>query len=339
MNASPARRRAARILATACCVLGLAAGATGTAGAKPLDTSGFRGVNWADPRDNYASDEVVPSGLSKTDSYAATYAKARSVIGQFRAKLGANTVRLPVNPATVNGTFWNSYTGAIDAATAQGFKVILGYWESPTAKDGRIDDTAAFTAMWNRITARYGRDDAVYFEPMNEPFGYTSQQWRDVVASWLAAHPQVPRARVFVDGTGYADDVKAVCADNRLGGTHLALHFYGFWHSDWTDPAKWRADFDARIGNCASRTVLDEFGASMTTGLNYDGPVNGSNEIAYLQVVTDRLRELRMGSVYWPGLRTGDTFSLTALQGNGSAPTLRVTNASGAHRVAWGWGS
>jgi Transposase DDE domain group 1 len=40
------------------------------------DTSGFRGVNWADPRDNYAADAVVPSGLSISDSYATTYAKA-----------------------------------------------------------------------------------------------------------------------------------------------------------------------------------------------------------------------------------------------------------------------
>ncbi|HEY7413799.1 MAG TPA: hypothetical protein VH593_01290, partial [Ktedonobacteraceae bacterium] len=25
----------------------------------------FKGVNWADPRDNYANDQVVPTGLSK----------------------------------------------------------------------------------------------------------------------------------------------------------------------------------------------------------------------------------------------------------------------------------
>jgi hypothetical protein len=36
----------------------------------PAGTSEFRGVNWADPRDNYAADEVVPSGLSTKDDYA-----------------------------------------------------------------------------------------------------------------------------------------------------------------------------------------------------------------------------------------------------------------------------
>ena len=43
------------------------------------DTSNFKGVNWADPRDNYASDEVVPSGLSKTDDYRTVYRRIRSL--------------------------------------------------------------------------------------------------------------------------------------------------------------------------------------------------------------------------------------------------------------------
>jgi len=80
-------------------------------------TNQFRGVNWADPRDNYANDAVVPSGLSTSDNYATTYAKASAIISGFATNLSANTVRLPINPYTVNGPFWRSYTGAINAAT------------------------------------------------------------------------------------------------------------------------------------------------------------------------------------------------------------------------------
>ena len=36
-------------------------------------TSQFRGVNWADARDNFLYDENVPIGLSKSDSYATNY--------------------------------------------------------------------------------------------------------------------------------------------------------------------------------------------------------------------------------------------------------------------------
>src|SRR2546421_9888605 len=87
-------------------------------------TNQFRGVNWADPRDNYANDAVVPSGLSTSDNYVTTYAKASAIIRGFSINLNANTVGLPINPYTVNSSFWASYTGAIDAATSHGFKVI-----------------------------------------------------------------------------------------------------------------------------------------------------------------------------------------------------------------------
>ncbi|NUR95178.1 MAG: hypothetical protein HOV67_07960, partial [Kribbellaceae bacterium] len=55
---SPARRLAAATLSVAAAVAALTATNSGVAGAVPAaplpaDTSAFRGVNWADPRDNY----------------------------------------------------------------------------------------------------------------------------------------------------------------------------------------------------------------------------------------------------------------------------------------------
>ena len=54
-------RAALRRLVIGSAVLVAMAGAAAPARAT-ADTSEFRGVNWADPRDNYADDEVVPSG-------------------------------------------------------------------------------------------------------------------------------------------------------------------------------------------------------------------------------------------------------------------------------------
>ncbi len=44
-----------------------------------------------------------------------------------------------------------------------------------------------------------------------------------------------------------------------------------------------------------------------------------------------------MGSVYWPGLRTGDAYSLTTLKGIGTSLSLIVNNRTGLDRLAWGW--
>lgn len=302
----------------------------------------FRGVNWADPRDNFADDEVVPSGLSTSDSYATTYAKATDITRDFRRKVGANTLRLPINPYSVGNDWWRSYRGAIDAATDHGFKVILSYWEGTGEdKEGTVDDPDAFWDMWATVVRAYRSDKRVYFEPMNEPHGYAEADWIDLAAQWLDTFPSVPRNRVFVSGSGYSDHVGGVCADPRLDGTYLALHNYAFWGQRTYE--QWLADFQERIGGCADRTVLDELGVAMTTGIDYDDPrptgnAETDNFVAFLRAATETVDELDMGAVYWPGLRTGDTYSLTTLRGEGTDLSLTVNNPSGLELVQQAWG-
>lgn len=337
MRPSGARRTLALAALAALALTATAAAAPPDALAEPnggRGTSEFRGVNWADPRDNFASDEVVPSGLSTDDDYATTYDVATGILSEFRTELGANTVRLPINPWSVGTDWWESYTGAIDAATDLGMKVILSYWEADDAKDGRVDDMAAFHQMWTTVAQEYGRNRFVYAEPMNEPFGYSLEEWVDLTSQFLADHRrEIPRSRVVISGTGYNDDVTGVGAAPELRGTLLSLHFYGFW-ADHTTEAEWLANLLPRIGPYAHRTIVDEAGAPMTIGLNY-GNHEGNTSTAYLGALTRVARENAMGIVYWPGLRTGDSYSLTELVGPGD---LAVTSESGLAQLRWGWG-
>jgi hypothetical protein len=303
---------------------------TTTATAAP---SSFRGVNWADPRDNYAADAVVPSGLKSTDDYRTVHRTTRTMVDGFRRNLGANTLRLPVNPASVGTAWWNSYRATIDAATANGFKVIVSYWESNTAKDGRVDDLNAWNRMWTTVTAAYARNPHVYFEPMNEPFGYTLDEWVALCTGWLGAHANIPRNRVVISGTGYNDNVTGVGANPALNGTLLSLHFYGFWAQHTTEAA-WINDLLPRIGGYAHRTIIDEAGAPMTIGLNY-GAHNGNVSTAYFAAVTDIARGMGMGLVYWPGLRFNDAYSITSLDAQGR---LQNNSPSGVAQLRWGWG-
>ncbi|PWI13680.1 cellulase [Streptomyces sp. Act143] len=331
------RTRAVLAAVAIAAVTGAGLAGSPAAAAPSIDTTQFKGVNWADPRDNFADDTLQLSGLSTSDTYAQTYTKASRIISAFRANLGANTVRLPINPYTVNGSYWKSYRGVVDAATAHGFKVIVSYWEGTgDRKDGYIDDEATYWPMWNTVVKAYKGNSRVYFEPMNEPHGYTDTEWADIAAKWLQTYPSVPRNRVFVSGAGYNDHVTSVCADPRLKGTYLSLHHYGFWKS-YATYDEWVADLKVRIGDCANRTVADEFGAPMTTGLNYNVKTPDDNYVNFIQAVTDTFRELRMGSVYWPGLRTDDIYSIQELTGDPAKPWLRTTNQSGADRLAWAW--
>src|SRR4051794_21058748 len=314
--------------------------ATAPASARPWhhrhrdrDTREVRGVNWADPRDNYPAEQVVRSGLSVQDDYRTTYRKASGIVREFRRELKANTIRFPINPSSVGTAWWRSYRGAIDAALDDGDKVILSYWEADDAKDGRVDDPAAFTAMWDTVFNAYGKRSRVYFEPMNEPFGYPLDEWLSLTTAWLHRHRSVPRGRFVISGTGYNDDVTGVGAARGLKGTLLSLHFYGFWASDTTEAA-WKANLEPRIGPYGWRTIIDEAGAPMTTGLNY-GNHEGNVYTSNFGALTETARNRKMGIVYWPGLRAGDAYSMTTQV---SERDLEVNSVSGLAQLQWGWG-
>ncbi|MEU4836423.1 RICIN domain-containing protein [Streptosporangium sp. NPDC023615] len=315
------------------------------AGASPAgaDTTRFRGVNWAVPGDNFVKGPLVLDGLSQSDGYATVRAKAEAVYNGFESRLGVNTVRLPVNTHTVGSSWWNAYRGTIDAAVARGFKVILAYWEDGAASGGRVTDTAAFDSMWNTVTTQYGSEALVHFEPMNEPHGYSASEWTNMAASWINARPSIPKGRILVGGTGYSQDLRPVCNDGRLAGTLLSYHHYAFFYGE-KDYAGWVQSFRERLGTCASRAVTTEFGAQMDFGLNYNDPNSANNFVRYFRAVTDSMRELRMGSVYWPALGGKiseygyDRYSMFVLQGSGTDLNLSIRNATGAERLRYGWG-
>jgi hypothetical protein len=73
-------------------------------------------------------------------------------------------------------------------------------------------------------------------------------------------------------------------------------------------------------------------GAPMTTGINYLADHNGAQYQSYFAAVTDPARADGMGGAYWPGLRTGDTYSMEAHSGSG----LKNNNASGVTQLRWG---
>ncbi|GAA1608917.1 glycoside hydrolase family 5 protein [Actinoplanes couchii] len=306
-------------------------------------TNSFRGVNWAVLGDNFSTGPLVISGLSSSDSYATVQAKANALYDDMAA-IGVNTVRLPINTHTVGTAWWSAYRGAIDAATARGFKVILAYWEDGAASGGRITNTAAWNTMWSNVTYLYGANTNVYFEPMNEPHGYTSAEWRNVAAAWMSYHYSAVPARTLIGGTGYSQDLRDVCNDSRFNGTLLSFHHYAFFYTAMTYDA-WRTHVQTRLGNCASRAVVTEFGAPMSTGLNYADANSTDNFVRHIRAVTQVMRDNQMGGTYWPaigGKPTGtsgfDYYSMFALSGSGTNLNLTVRNTSGKDRLRHGWG-
>ncbi|TYB50330.1 glycosyl hydrolase family 5 [Nonomuraea sp. PA05] len=301
-------------------------------------TTDFRGVNWADERDNFVDGVLVLGGLSTSDSYATTQAKADRILSGFQSNLGANTVRLPVNYATVSGSYWNSYTGAIDTAVSKGMKVILSYWESAGSRNGTVDDLNQFWAMWQTIVAKYGGTSLVHFEPMNEPYAYSDADWKNLAAQWLSNYPSVPRGRVVISGAGYNQRLITIGSDSRFDGTLISRHIYQFFDTARTTEDSWREALRTSVGGYAGRVLITEWGAPMTDGRDYNAPGDGDSFVAFVRGVAAEARALQLGTVYWPGVRPNDWYRLQTINGTGTALSLTTTSASGRDQLRQSWG-
>jgi len=304
-----------------------------------VGSAGIAGVNWADGRDNFVDGWVIPSGLVASDNYTTISSKANAILTGFQNRLpGVNAVRLPINPSSVLESWWSSYRGAIDRASSKNMKVVLAYWEGASSRDGKIDNTTQFWSMWQTVIDQYGSNSNIYFEVFNEPHGYSLSELTGIYAQWLSTFPSIPKGRILLGGTGYCDDVKGIGADSRFNGCLLSLHNYAFWNTSRVSVAEWEQSWRSQYGSYASRTVVTEFGAAMTTGKNYLGHANGDHEVAYIQGSTNVFRADGLSSMYWPGLRDGDSYSITTRSGSGTNITLSLTNTSGAQRIRYGWG-
>ena len=325
-------------------VLGLVMIQVGNTPTAYAATNQFHGVNWADPNDNFGTGNLVPVGLSTSDSYATTYSKATAILKGFQS-LGANTVRMPFNAATTSGSWWGSYTAAWDAATALGMNVVVAPW----LQNGTVSDTTSFYQMWDTVINKYSGNSNIYFDIMNEPWAMTATQITNLAATWLARYPNVPRGRVMVPGL-YSDiDLCSIGSDTRLNGTLLSIHMYTLGGETHPTEAGWITSFEGRLCGYASRAVLTEFGVPMNTGVNYDGARDGTNDVSYLYALTDTVRNLGMGSILWTGVKQATqtqgpgpcenaSCAITSLNGSGTNLSLSITNRSGLDRLQYGWG-
>ncbi|MEV4518237.1 RICIN domain-containing protein [Dactylosporangium sp. NPDC049525] len=343
----------AAVTALASATLVLVTGPSTAEAAVGFDSSQFRGVHWSRLGDNFSPDRLVLQGLSPNDDYNTTRSKADAMFAAFQSNLGANTVRLPINPAT---TSWTSYNGVIDAATARGFKVILCYWSQDGTNMVPAGFLATFNQMWDTLAARYLANPLVYFDPINEPIGFNTTQWLNFAATWIGRMNAAGIAsnRLFIegaqlDGGGWGSDLRPLCNDARFNGVYLGMHRYAFPYGARTYD-QWVTDITTLMGNCTARTVIEEFGASADTGVDFNATPSGTTdkEVAYLRALTDVARNNHLGAIWCHviGGRTTtpdhDTLNILRLasgfDGSSNNLPLWTPNPTAVDRLKYAWG-
>ncbi len=294
-------------------------------------TSWMRGGNWSDPRDNYVNGWIIPSGLSSDATVRKADGKAKDISSAVQS-IGINVVRIAVNADTVlNNTWWQRYTAIVDRLVGNNIHVILCCWDGAGAnKDGIIDNYGRWKSMWQKIDGQYGGNSNVWFEPFNEPFGYTAAELKTIYKDFLSFTGK-SNDRVLLGGSGYSAFIGPIANDAAFNNCKFSLHIYT-WFGNHTTEAEWKSELDSRLAGYQDRTLITEMGAPATTGLNY-GVTSSVKQIAYIRGITQRCRELQMGFTYWPSHRDGDSYRLFQ---NTTDNTL--TNESLKNRLRYGWG-
>ena len=320
---------------TALCVVIALFSVRARADAEP-ETSSFNGVNWADSRDNFVDGWIIPSGIDHRRPIPEVAEQARTILTQLKQSLHINTVRLGINPSTVlDERWWPKYGRIVREATALEMNVVLACWESNSSRDGKIDNPQAFDLMWNRVLDDFKDDRRVYFEIFNEPHGYSDAEWRDLAAAWMERQVHKirnrDRSRVLVSGSGYNEHLAQVARDQRFDGCRLSFHLYSWLGGKHETLSGWKQEIATRIGRPnATRTMVTEWGAPMRNrpqDYYTEAIPDGDRDRAYVLAMSSMIREWGMGSIYWPGLRDGDDFSLT--QRKEGTSLLQIMNESG----------
>jgi len=276
-----------------------------------------KGGNWADSRDNYNTGWVIPSGLTSSETVSGAQAKADEIASNLKYVSG-NMVRVPINPPSVaSTTWWPIMQAYINELVKDGLYVDMCCW-TETNTVGTVDDMSNWETMWQTVDSVYSTNWNIFYEPINEPYGYKSP-YTGLTSLYSTFIGLVSKSqqRILLDGTGYADHLASIGSDSSLSGCDLALHIYPYWDTSYTSASQWETALNNRIGGYQSRATITEMGAPSTSGLNYQSSSSNVN-ICFIQGVGQEVQNLQIGLIYWPMWKDGDGYRLFVNTDNGS---------------------
>jgi hypothetical protein len=302
------------------------------AGAAQAGSAWARGGNWA-ATDGLVSNVVAyPDGITSSTTTTQAAAVADTIANDYD-NAGINFVRYPVNPATVSGN-WAVTQAAINELIADGMMVDICCWyvdPQPQGGNGLIVNMTTWENMWKTVDGVYKNNNAVYYEPINEPSGYSATGLESVYTTFLGFINK-SQNHILLGGTGYEDNVTAIGGDSSFNNCLLAVHDYAAWEP-YTTASAWSTDLYNRVHPYQSRTIMTEMGAVTTSGLNYEASSSDSN-ICFVQGMCNQsISWGGMGLVWFPADQAGTGNNKRMFNGPGEG----IINRSLVNEMQYGW--
>lgn len=302
-----------------------------TAGSHLKSSNAIRGINWADPNGNEATTRVVtPSGLTSTTTASAAATIAGNIASAVLSS-GGTAIRMPITYTTTSSSsYWPVYQAAINAIVAKGCYVILCYW---CPSGGVIDNTTNWNSMWASVNSVYKSNSKVLYEPINEPYGYSTSSLLSVYSTFMSTYSPAANKCIF-DGTGYAGDVTTIGGSSAISTQYLGLHCYWwFWgsYSVWSDAYN---KMSSLVGSYASRTIVTEIGVETfrTFDFWWQWQTGAQSDVAFLTGALTYARDNYIGTIAWSGVNDIDTYRWFKAYNN-----FTEINPGVANMYRWSW--
>ncbi len=297
------------------------------------NTSWAHGGNWADGGAGLVNNVIMyPDGITSSTTTTQAAAVADTVACDYKA-VGINFVRYPINPATVSGN-WAVTQAAINELISQGMTVDICCWyvdPQPQGGNGLIRDMTTWEDMWETVDGVYGNNNSVYYEPINEPSGYSLSGLESVYTTFLGLGLAKSQGHIILGGTGYEDNVTGIGADSSFNNCLLAVHDYSMWDS-YTTESQWETQLQGEVGSYSSRTIMTEMGAPTTTGLNYEAS-SSDNDVCFVRGICAQCRAWGMGFTWFPAHQSGTGNNKRMFYGPGQG----AINPSLIIELQYGW--
>jgi hypothetical protein len=303
------------------------------------NTNAIRGMNWADATGNSApSRDLQPSGITSSMTSSQIANVATNIANAVKAS-GGTTIRMPISYGTTSdSTYWPKYQAAINAIVSAGCNVDLCFWlDQNGVLDNGVDSTANWQTMWDTVNGVYKTNSHVFYEPLNEPYGYSPSALNNVYAGFISRYAPTQWKCIF-DGTSYAEGISNVGSDSRMNNQYLGFHTY-HWFWSVSNVGSWNSYYNicsSNIGGAyASRTVITEMGVQTdrTVDFYWQWQQGTPQDVSYLTGTCAYVHDNSIGSMAWSGVNDGDSYHWFTASNNLVENNPGVANM---FRYAWG---
>ena len=301
-------------------------------------TAGWHGGNWSSFVGLTTNVIQYPDGITSSTTPAEATNVARTIACDYKS-VGINFVRFPVNPATVTGN-WQVTQACIDELLAEGLTVNIGCWYVDDGVNnngtGLIPNINTWSNMWKTVDGVYGGNNNVYYEPVNEPWGYSESGLLNVYTNFLGYSLTKSPSYYILDISGNCT-ITNIGTDSHFNSCYLCWHNYAA--ANRTNTIEDTNYLYKYVGHYASRTVMNEMGAITTNGLDYlDESTNANYNIVFVRAMCAECSSWPMGFAWFPAHQTRDANGANDIKVMFNGAGEGVVDPSLIPELQYGWG-